>query len=116
MKASIEFTIYQDYSCYLKKENDYNYTDALGALNEHLKDLVSNKKLTFKYNNKIVHPVLPISEHCVGNIFGEDDYDGPNWEGIAIECEIDIDEFNFDPKKFKVDKHPYYFNPRAILY
>lgn len=52
----------------------------------------------------------------VGNIFGEEDYDGPNWDGVDIPCEINIDPKDFDSSKLKVVKRPYYMDPKCILY
>ena len=86
MIAGIEFTVYQDYSQYLTEENDYEYDKALEVLNEQVKKLVENNELTFMYGRKRVNPILPIKMRDTGNIFDEDDYDGPNWEGIRINC------------------------------
>lgn len=116
MIAKIGFTVYQDYEQYLKEENDYDYTEALNALNEHLKDLVDKNELTFLYKGKKVKIILPLDMSNVGNIFGEEDYDGPNWDGVDIPCEINIDPRDFDSSKLRVNKCPCYMDPRCILH
>lgn len=116
MIAKIGFTVYQDYESYLKEENDYDYTEALNALNEHLKELVDKNELTFLYNGKRVKIILPLDMRCVGNIFGEDGYDGPNWDGVEVPCEINIGSDKFDPSKLRVNKCPCYMDPRCILH
>lgn len=116
MIAKIGFTVYQDYESYLKEENDYDYTEALNALNEHLKDLVDKNKLTFLYKGRRVKIILPLDMSCVGNIFGEEDYEGPNWDAVDIPCEINIDPRDFDSSKLRVNKCPCYMDPRCILH
>lgn len=116
MIAKISFTVYQDYDKYLKEEDDYEYDEALAELNKHIKELVDKNELTFTYDGKKVHPILPLTLSDVGNIFDEYDYDGPNWDGVDIACEIDIDPSEFNASKFKVNKYPYYFDPRCIVH
>ena len=116
MIAKIGFTVYQNYEQYLKEENDYDYTEALNALNEHLKDLVDKNELTFLYNGERVKIILPLSMRCVGNIFGDEGYDGPNWDGVDIPCEINISPDDFEPSKLRVNKCPCYMDPRCIIH
>ena len=116
MIAKISFTVYQNYEQYLKEENDYDYTEALNALNEHLKDLVDKDELTFLYNGERVKIILPLNMRCVGNIFGNEGYNGPNWEGVAIPCEINISPDDFEPSKLRVNKCPCYMDPRCIIH
>jgi hypothetical protein len=116
MIAKISFTVYQNYEQYISEENDYEYDKALEVLNEELKDLVEKGILAYKYGGKPVEIKLPITMSEVGNIFGEEDYDGPNWDGVDIPCEINIDPRDFDSSKLKVVKRPYYMDPKCILY
>lgn len=116
MIAKIGFTVYQNFEKYLKEENDYDYTEALNALNEQLKDLVEKNKITFLYKGRRVKIILPLDMRCVGNIFGKEDYDGPNWDAVDIPCEINIDPSDFDSSKLKVNKLPYYMVPRCIIH
>lgn len=116
MIAGIEFTVYRDYSQYLSEENDYEYDKALEVLNEQVKKHVENNELTFLYGRKRVNPILPIEMRNTGNIFDKDDYDGPNWEGIRINCEIDIDPAEFDHHKFKANKLPSDFDPKCYAW
>lgn len=113
MVAKISFIVYQDYSQYLTHDNDY--TDALNALNKHLKELVDNKKLTFKYREENVKPILPLTMEDVGNIF-KDDLDDFNWDAVEIGCEIDFEESDFTPEDFIVDECPNHFDPVMVLY
>lgn len=116
MVAKIDFTIYQNFEKYLKEENDYDYTEALNALNEQLKDLVEKNKITFLYKGRRVKIILPLDMSCVGNIFGEDDWEGPNWDGVSIPCEINISPDDFEPSKLRVNKCPCYMDPRCIIH
>ena len=116
MVAKISFTVYQDYEQFLTEENDYDYGVALKELNKHLTELVEKNELAFKYGGKEVKPILPLTMNNVGNIFGEDFYDGANWDGVDIPCEIDVNPLDFEPNKFRVNKHPHYLDPRCILH
>ena len=115
MIAKISFTVYQDYAQYLTEENDYEYDEAFDVLSKHVSDLIAKNELTFTYDGKRV-PILPLSLRDVGNIFDEDDYDGPNWDAVEIPCEIDIDPSEFVSSKLRVKEHPYYFDPQCILH
>ena len=116
MVAKIDFTIYQNFEKYLKEENDYDYTEALNALNEQLKDLVEKNKITFLYKGRRVKIILPLDMSCVGNIFGEDDWEGPNWDGVSIPCEINCDPSEFDSGKLRVSKCPSGFDPVSVCW
>lgn len=116
MIAKIGFTVYDDFEQYLKEENDYEYNVALNVLNENLKHLVNKNKLSFTYKGKKVKILLPIEMYDTGNIFGKDDDEVPNWDGVDIPCEVDCDPSEFDSHKLRVSKCPDNFEPRCILW
>jgi hypothetical protein len=116
MIAKIGFNIYQDYTQHLTEDDDYDYGVALDVLNKELKELVDKDELVFTYDGKQVEIVLPVEMHDTGNIFGEEDYDGPCWDGVDIPCEIDCDPYDFDSSKLRVKKCPYYFDAKCILH
>lgn len=116
MIAGIYFNIYGDFSHLIKPSSpnsryEEDYSDALAELNSLVEKLVSKNKLTFLYKNRRVKVKLPIELRDCGNII-YDDGEIPQWNSVAIKCEIDCEHNNFDWDKFKVGVHPSYFFER----
>ena len=85
MRVGIGFTIYDDFTKYIKKsrKREYSYDKAVAELNKRLKKYVKDGDLSFTYNLEPVEIELPITEHQCGNIFGPEDYDGSCWDDVT---------------------------------